>query len=454
MKFGGTSVGDPAAVRRVIDIVSSRLTQKPVVVVSALSGITDALYKIADFSAAGDFTKADELVNDIQTRHIAMCGELFGSNLQRVAYCENEVIKILNDLRIICKGVSILCELSHRSLARIISTGELLSSLIVTQSLQEMGVNAKLTDARSFIITDSQYLKGEPDFYQIREKAPAILRKELSACDTIVTQGFISSDTQGVTTVLGRGGSDYTASLIGMALEVSEIEIWTDVDGVHTVDPRRVEKTWSIAEISFEEAAELASFGAKVLHPLTIQPAIEKNIPVRVLNSMNPSNPGTLILRGDMVKKSGVKSISFKEHITVINIFSTKMLNTSGFLGKVFAIFEKHKASVDLISTSEVNISLTLDNSAGLEQIVAELSRISKVSVESDKSQISVIGKDLKTTKGVVGRVFGTLGEYNVNMISQGASNINISFVVDRRDLNGVIALLHREFFENESHES
>lgn len=170
MKFGGTSVGDPAAVRRVIDIVSSRLTQKPVVVVSALSGITDALYKIADFSAAGDFTKADELVNDIQTRHIAMCGELFGSNLQRVAYCENEVIKILNDLRIICKGVSILCELSHRSLARIISTGELLSSLIVTQSLQEMGVNAKLTDARSFIITDSQYLKGEPDFYQIREK--------------------------------------------------------------------------------------------------------------------------------------------------------------------------------------------------------------------------------------------------------------------------------------------
>lgn len=239
-----------------------------------------------------------------------------------------------------------------------------------------------------------------------------------------------------------------------MALEVSEIEIWTDVDGVHTVDPRRVEKTWSIAEISFEEAAELASFGAKVLHPLTIQPAIEKNIPVRVLNSMNPSNPGTLILRGDMVKKSGVKSISFKEHITVINIFSTKMLNTSGFLGKVFAIFEKHKASVDLISTSEVNISLTLDNSAGLEQIVAELSRISKVSVESDKSQISVIGKDLKTTKGVVGRVFGTLGEYNVNMISQGASNINISFVVDRRDLNGVIALLHREFFENEGHES
>jgi aspartate kinase len=448
MKFGGTSVGDAAAVRRVIAITGERLGKRPVVVVSALSKVTDTLCRIAELSASGDYAKAEELAGEIYKRHIDMCRELFGENSERMAQCQESVKTLVDDLLVISRGVSILSELSDRSLARIMSYGELLSSNVIAQAFREAGISCSLADARQFIITDSNYLCGDPDFYLIKEKAPAVISKELANSDVVLTQGFIASALNGITSVLGRGGSDYTASLIGMAMDAEEIEIWTDVDGVHTVDPGRVSNTTSIAKLSFEEAAELASFGAKVLHPLTIQPAIEKSIPVKVLNSMNPDNPGTIILKSDQVTETGVKSLSFKENITVVNIFSARMLNTSGFLSRVFGIFSKYNASVDLISTSEVNISLTLGNSAGLENIIVELSKFSKVSIETDKSQVSLIGKDLKSIKGVAGRIFGVLAGYNVSMISQGASDINVSFVVDRRDLNAVLNILHKEFFE------
>ena len=265
--------------------------------------------------------------------------------------------------------------------------------------------------------------------------------------DAIITQGFVGVTPDGEPTVLGRGGSDYSASLIGMAIDAERIEIWTDVDGVRTADPRKVQNTKYLEKISFEEAAEMAHFGAKVLHPLTIEPAVKKNIPIYVLNSMNPSGKGTAILRNELIE-DGVKSVSFKESIKVINIFSTRMINTSGFLRRVFEIFSESKVSVDLISTSEANISVTVDASQNIDPVVRELSEFADVIVDDDKAQVSVIGKNIVRLNGMLKKTFTPLKKCNVYMISQGASFVNISFVVDREELAEVVQDLHDHLFD------
>ena len=262
-----------------------------------------------------------------------------------------------------------------------------------------------------------------------------------------VLQGFIGSNDIGETTILGRGGSDYTASLIGLAINADGIEIWTDVDGMLTADPRMIEGTKLIEIISFEEAAELAYFGAKVLHPLTIQPAVEKNIPVWIKNSLFPERQGTKIVRTATEKYNSVRAIASKEKIIVVNIFSTRMLNSYGFLKRIFEIFEKHQTSVDLIATSEVNVSLTLDDDSRLDDIVRDLSEFSIVNVETDKSLICVVGSNIKNSKGIAGRIFNVLSDYNITMISQGASLINISFVLERAVLKPAMQKLHNIFF-------
>lgn len=448
MKFGGTSVGNTEAVKRLIDIVKSRLGKNPVVVVSAISKATDTLHRIAELAASGELAQAKKLLGELKTRHLKMCLELVGEKSERYVPLTEKINEYFSELTDMAKGVNLLSELSDRSLAKIITFGELLSSAIINGALNENGVKCNIVDAREFMFTDSNYLKAEPEFELIKEMTPAAINKSKKGFDAVITQGFISNNKEKVTTSLGRGGSDYSASLIGMAIGAKEIEIWTDVDGVHTADPRKVQNTKSVSVMTFEEAAELAYFGAKVLHPSTIQPAVEKNIPVRILNSMSPESPGTLVVREDKTKEEGVRSISCKEHITVLNIFSTKMLNSYGFLHNLFEVFDKHHTSVDLITTSEVNVSLTLDNDEHLDDIVNDISVFSKVSVDRDKSLVCVVGKDLKNTKGVAKRIFNSAGDYNITMISQGASAINISFVVDRIDLNNVLQSLHDEFFE------
>ncbi len=448
MKFGGTSVQNSEAVKRLLGIVSSRDSQKRVVVVSALAGVTDSLIRIANLSSKGDVVTAIELTKELEERHLEMTYELLSNNSALQIETVDVVKQLFAKLTEIVKVISILEELSDMSMARILSYGEILSSNIIFRALQDNGLNCTLADARSFIITDSVFLKGEPQTEVISQKVTELLNREFLNNDIIITQGFISATADGVGTTLGRGGSDYTAALIGMAANATEIEIWTDVDGVHTTDPRRVEKTKSIAVMSFSEAAELSFFGAKVLHPATIQPAIEKNIPVRVLNSMEPDRKGTLILKDEVVTDSGVKAISFKEKIIVINIFSMKMLNSFGFLTKLFEVFGKYGTSVDLISTSEVNVSLTIDNERYLSEITGEISQFAHVTVSHDKSQVSVVGKNLKETKGLGKRIFGSISDYNITMISQGASDVNISFVVNREDLANVVGALHKEFFE------
>lgn len=447
MKFGGTSVANYEAVSRMISIVEGRLAERPVVVVSALSKVTDLLYRLADAAAASDREAVEEMLVELRERHLNLAKQLLEGHNDKYSEAKKCIDGICDSLASFVGAVCSLGELTPRSKAKIISNGEWLSSNIICYAMNARGIRTGFVDARSIMITSNDYLKGEPIISEIQTRAPEEIEKAYAGQDAVITQGFISSSENGEPTVLGRGGSDYSASLIGMAMDATRIEIWTDVDGVRTADPRVVENTRSIEKISFEEAAEMAHFGAKVLHPLTIEPAVMKNIPVYVLNSMNPSGKGTAILKDEFIK-DGVKSVSFKENILLLNIFSTRMINVSGFLQKVFAIFSKYKVSVDLISTSEANISLTMDGNQNINRVVEELSEFAQVDVDRDKSQISVIGKNIGNLKGVLKQTMASLSGCNVYMISQGASFVNISFVVDRSSLREAVNATHNCLFE------
>ena len=446
MKFGGTSVANFEAITRTIFIVGGKLDQKPVVVVSALSKVTDLLYKISDAAAAKNEAETKELLAQLRQRHVDLAAELLAQSVLKDEAVA-KVNSICDTLDSIAMAVCSLGELSERNKAIIISKGEYLSSTIIAHAMNAKGIRTKWVDAREMMVTNQSYLKGEPDMNAIAEKVPGVVAQAYEGMDAIITQGFVGVTPEGEPTVLGRGGSDYSASLIGMAIDAERIEIWTDVDGVRTADPRKVQNTKYLEKISFEEAAEMAHFGAKVLHPLTIEPAVKKNIPIYVLNSMNPSGKGTAILRNELIE-DGVKSVSFKESIKVINIFSTRMINTSGFLRRVFEIFSESKVSVDLISTSEANISVTVDAAQNIDPVVKELSEFADVIVDDDKAQVSVIGKNIVRLNGMLKKTFTPLKKCNVYMISQGASFVNISFVVDREELAEVVQDLHDHLFD------
>lgn len=447
MKFGGTSVANYDAITRMISIVRGRLDEKPVVVVSALSKVTDLLYKISDEAAQRNRAGAMELIGQLRKRHLDLADELMEDSPEECGDAKEKINGICDSLVSFVDAVCAVGELSPRSKAIIISNGEYLSSNVICCAMNASGIRTNYIDARRMIVTDDNYLKGEPDMEAISDKVPGVVLGAYEYADAVITQGFVSATAMGEPTVLGRGGSDYSASLIGMAIDATRIEIWTDVDGVRTADPRRVDNTKCLDKISFEEAAEMAHFGAKVLHPLTIEPAVKKNIPIYVLNSMNPEGQGTAILQSSFIE-DGVKSVSCKENILVINIFSTKMINTSGFLKKVFAIFSEYKVSVDLISTSEANISVTVDASQDIRGVVGALSEFAEVYVDPDKSQVSVIGKNIVNLKGLLEQTFAPLRDCRIYMISQGASYVNISFVVDRSALTDVVRQIHKYLFE------
>ena len=446
MKFGGTSVANFEAITRTIFIIGGKLDQKPVVVVSALSKVTDLLYRISDAAAAGNETETKDLLSQLRQRHVDLAAELLSQSVLKDEAVAN-VNSICDSLDSIAMAVCSLGELSDRNKAIIISKGEYLSSTIIAHAMNSKGIRTRWIDARDMMVTNKSYLKAEPDMSAIAERVPGVVSQAYEGVDAVITQGFVGVTADGEPTVLGRGGSDYSASLIGLAIDAERIEIWTDVDGVRTADPRSVKNTKYLEKISFEEAAEMAHFGAKVLHPLTIEPAVKKNIPIYVLNSMNPSGKGTAILRNELIE-DGVKSVSFKENIKVINIFSTRMINTSGFLRRVFEIFSESKVSVDLISTSEANISVTVDAAQNIDSVVAQLSEFADVIVDDDKSQVSVIGKNIVRLNGMLKKTFTPLKKCNVYMISQGASFVNISFVVDREELADVVQDLHDHLFD------
>lgn len=447
MKFGGTSVQDAAAINSATTIVKARVDRAPVVVVSAMARVTDALLCVAQSATERRIDEASAGINDLLERHLTTARELLSESPEALLEVEREVQSQFAELESLVRSAAKLGGLTARSQDAIVSFGERLSSVIVAGAFRRRGIPAELADSRGFIITDDRFTRAAPDVRETTRRTRDALEPIIKSGRVPVAQGFIGSTVDGVTTTIGRGGSDYTAALIGAALGAEAIEIWTDVDGLMTSDPRVVPNAKRIRVISFAEASELSYFGAKVLHPSTVQPAVERGIPVHIFNTHNPGCEGTLIVATPRPSRSLIKSIAFKRGVTIVNVSSTRMLLAYGFLRAIFEVFDRHETSIDVVTTSEVSVSMTLDNTDRLEAIKRDLSGIGGVTVEREKAIVCVVGDNLKFTPGVAARLFRAIESTNVNMISQGASEINLTFVIDESEVDRVVRRLHDEFF-------
>jgi len=450
MKFGGTSVEDPAAITRTAAIVAGRVAmgKQTVVVVSAMAKVTDMLLRAAAAAASGDRTGALAISSRLRCRHRDTAAALVKSPAESVALC-NLIEQKFDSLDEILRGLAAILELTPRISDLITSYGERLSSRMIAAAFNERGINAVHVDARDVIITDSQFQKAVPQDALIEKRAAEHLRPLTNNGKVPVMGGFIASNEDGITTTLGRGGSDFTAALVGGALAADAIEIWTDVDGIMTSDPRVCPDALRVKVISFEEAAELAYFGAKVLHPATILPAVKRNIPVLVLNSRNPSNEGTRIISIAPHCSSPFKSIAVKKKLSIIDVVASRMLMTHGYLKAIFDIFDHHKCPVDMVSTSEVSVSLTVDSNDKLPAIAADLSKLADVKYEGKKALVCLVGEDIRGQSGMAAQVFNAIRHINVRMISQGASEINMSFMIEEDDADEAVRSLHATFFSN-----
>ena len=447
MKFGGTSVQDAAAINSAAEIVLGRVDRAPVVVVSAMARVTEALLRVAEAAKARRVDEVLTGINELRERHLTTARDLLGQSREALLAVEREVQSQFAELEKLARSVATLGELTARSQDAIVSFGERLSSVIVAEAFRLRGIPAELADSRGFIITDDRFTRAAPDMQETTRRTRNALESIIKSGRVPVAQGFIGSTVEGVTTTIGRGGSDYSAALIGAALGAEAIEIWTDVDGLMTADPRIVPGARRIRVISFAEASELSYFGAKVLHPSTVLPAVERGILVHIYNTLNPTCEGTLIVAEPRPSSNIIKSIAFKRGVTIVNVSSTRMLLAFGFLRTIFEVFDLHETSVDVVTTSEVSVSMTLDNTDRLEAIKRDLSGIGEVTVERDKAIVCVVGDNLKFTPGVAARLFKAIDSTNVNMISQGASEINLTFVIDESDVDRVVRRLHDEFF-------
>ncbi len=450
MKFGGTSVEDPAAIGRTAEIVAGRVAMRksPVVVVSAMAKVTDQLLRAAAAAEQGDRTGALAISSRLRSRHRDTAAALVKNAGDGSALCQtiNDKFDALDE---ILRGLAAIRELTPRLSDLIVSHGERISSHIVAAAFRECGLDAAHVDAREVIITDSEFQKAAPLNDAIEKRAPEKLMPLLREGKVPVMGGFIASNETGLTTTLGRGGSDYTGALVGGALNAETIEIWTDVDGIMTADPRVCPDALRVKVISFEEAAELAYFGAKVLHPATILPAVRKNVPVMVLNSRNATCEGTRIISVAPHCRSPFKSIAVKKKLSIIDIVASRMLMSHGYMSKMFAIFDKHKCPVDMVSTSEVSVSLSVDSNASLPEIAADLSTLADVTYEGKKALVCMVGEDIRGQNGIAAQVFAAIRHINVRMISQGASEINMSFMIEEDDADEAVRSLHAAFFKD-----
>ena len=445
MKFGGTSVEDATAINRIAGIVKGRLAKHPYVVVSAMSKVTDTLLAMAAAAGKGDRDKALDLCRQVRERHFNTAGELLGTGL--FTELHSELHSEFDALEQLLRGICAVGELTPRTSDNVVSYGERLSSVIVTAAFVARGIPATVVDARQVIVTDGQHGRAIPQVDEINRQLQVHAQPLVADGRVPVMGGFIGSTREGITTTIGRGGSDFSAALVGAGLNAERIEIWTDVDGMKTTDPRICPNAHRIKIISFDEAAELAYFGAKVLHPATVLPAVEKNIPVLVLNSRNPENEGTRIVARTQKSKSLFKAIAAKQRITIIEIVAARMLMAHGFLASVFEIFERHRCAIDIVSTSEVSISVTVDSNEAIPAIAADLEKLAYVKFSGRMAIICLVGESIRERPGVAAQVFDAVKDINVRMISQGASEINMSFVVDEADVPGAIQRLHTRFF-------
>jgi len=445
MKFGGTSVEDAAAITRAAKIVESRLAEQPFVVVSAMAKVTDQLVACANAAGNGDREAALGITRQLRERHYTVAGELLGTGVFTQFHGELEAeFDALDEL---LRGVSAVGELTPRTTDNVLSFGERISSKLVTAAFSARGMNASLVDARECIITDDRHTRATPLFDEIDDALIDRVHPLLEHKRVPVMGGFVGATKEGVPTTIGRGGSDFSAAIVGAGLNAARIEIWTDVDGMKTTDPNICPDAHRIKVISFEEAAELAYFGAKVLHPATLLPAVRKNIPVLILNSRNPKNEGTRIAARAPECKNVFKAIAAKKRITIVDVVATRMLGAHGFLKAIFDVFDRHRCAVDVVSTSEVSVSLTVDSNEAIPAIAADLGKLADVKYEGRKAIVCLVGENIRGTRGLAAKVFGAIPDVNVRMISQGASEINLTFVIEEDDVPAVVQRLHKVFF-------
>jgi aspartate kinase len=451
MKFGGTSVADEAAIRRVTLIVRQQIERQPagdrlpVVVVSALSRVTDKLLQVARSMESGERDQAIAHLNEIAERHVAIASTVTsGARLAAAVRDLRAEFAAIGDM---VRALSSLHEVSPRLHDAIAATGELASSRLVTAALIESGVPAAWVDAREVMRTDAEYTAASPDMDQTCAQTVQLVAPILARGEVVVLGGFIGSTGDGVTTTLGRGGSDYSAAIFGACLDVSEIQIWTDVDGMLTADPRVVAEPRLVPQLSFAEASELAHFGAKVLHPSTILPAVSKNIPVRILNSRRTDTPGTLITANPQGAEGRLTALACKRDVTVIDITSTRMFMAHGFLSRLFEVFERFKTAVDVVTTSEVSVSVTVDDARRVGPIIERLREFAEVSLEGEMAIICAVGEDIHEDPKAFGRAVSALESIPLRMVSQAACRRNITFVLRDADVPAAMTRLHDAFF-------
>ncbi|HET7613902.1 MAG TPA: lysine-sensitive aspartokinase 3 [Gemmatimonadaceae bacterium] len=444
VKFGGTSVGDAEAIERAAAIVKGRLDRQPAVVVSALGGATNSLLAIGEQSAKGHLIGALRGVESLRDRHFQQCEKLLGTSAE-AAEVAGEMSATFDELASLAEALSVLGHATPRSFDAIAAFGEQLSSHLVAAFFALRGIPAEHIDARDVFVTDDTFMSAEPQVDAIAERAREIVQPLLGEGKVPVMGGFIGRTARGITTTLGRGGSDYSASLLGAALHADAIEIWTDVDGMLTADPRVVKGSRLISQIRFDEASELASFGAKVLHPNTIAPAVRLGIPVFIYNSRNPNGTGTRITFD--APRRAVSAIAGKSGITLVKVAAAKMLFARGFLRRVFEIFERNGISVDVVATSEISVSVTVDDPSGLESLVVELSQLGDVSVERDRAIVAVVGAAISDDSAAMGKAIGALDGIKIHMMSLSATGINLTVIVDGDQLNVAMERLHQAFF-------
>lgn len=446
MKFGGTSVKDKNAIERVISIVRGRMADKPLVVVSALAKVTRVLCGIAEEAEAQHLNEVDELLDSLRDRHTSLAVELLSGNPEILNNCVSEVNAVLDSLSDFAHGVCQIGELSPRSYARIVSTGEVLSSKIVAAAMNVYGLSCRWLDARKMIVTDCSYMSAVPDLAATEANVKRFVPEAAKGVSVVLTQGFIASSVEGSPSVLGFEGSDYSAAIFGMALDADRIEIWTDVDGIQSADPRKIADTHRIDRVSYDEASEMAYLGARVLHPLTIEPARRRNIPVHVLNSMSPDAPGSVVTHECVAV--GPKTVAVKDDIDYLEITSPKIVGVTAMFAGVFNAAETNAVKVVLAAASESKVGVTLESGQpGFEAFVQQLRKRFEVMVYKDKAEISVVGNAVVTAPGLVDKMTAAASGANVYMMSQSPSMLSVSIVVDRSAAVDIAGRIHKVIF-------
>jgi aspartate kinase len=455
MKFGGTSVADRAAIERLISIVRAQRqsdaqqeggdARGPIVVVSALAGVTDRLLGVAAEAGAGDIEGARTNLHDLHQRHIVVSEVVTDAAL--AGGVRRQLDADFAELERIVSALAVLREVSPRWMDAIAATGEILSSRIVAAALGAHGLSASWIDSRRAVVTDGEHQAAAPLFAETTAELMTEVDPALASGRIPVMGGFVGATREGVTTTLGRGGSDFSAAIVGSCLGVGEIQIWTDVDGMLTSDPRIVKDPHVVPHLSFAEASELAYFGAKVLHPATIQPAVARNIPVRILNSHRPTARGTLITAERPASERPLTAVASKKGVTVVDITSTRMLMAHGFLSRLFGVFERFRTPVDVVTTSEVSVSVTVDDARRLPAIVDALSEFADVSCEERMAIVCAVGEGLQRDPRLAAGVLSAVGDVPLRLVSQAASRRNITFVMREGDVPTALSRIHAVFF-------